>query len=358
MTGDLKDFSFAIAYLDDIIIFNRIAEEHLSHIKQIFEKLRNEHLLMKLNKCHFFTKEIQYPGHILSTEGIRPLPSKTQAINNMHPPKTAKQVHAFLGPIRFYRKFIMNFANMAKPLTLLTCQKAKFEWTQIHDTAFLMLKESVIQAPILCYLVPTKQYIVYTDASDDACGEHLSQEHDGMEFPIAFLSHTFTSTQRKWNTIEQEAYGMCYAVTKWNYYLQGAELIVCNDHKPLARFFNGKNTNIKVNTWGLELATYIITFEWISGAWNKAADCLSRLVALPQDRQATVQMLSATNHDGPAFHTKSKTAQCNNTEDLTLQPKTGTVMPDIPNVADTPDATPKLLTEDRFSADAENRSLL
>ena len=101
MTGVLKDFSFAIAYLDNIIIFSRIQQkEHLSHIKQVFEKLRNAHLLMKLSKCHFFTKEIQYLRHILSTKGIRLLPSKTQAINNMHPPKTAKQVCTFLGTHR------------------------------------------------------------------------------------------------------------------------------------------------------------------------------------------------------------------------------------------------------------------
>ena len=90
----------------------------------------------------------------------------------------------------------------------MTCQKAKFEWMPAHHTAFLMLKNAVTQAPILHYPDPTKRYIVYTDASDDACGAQLSQEHDGTEFPIAFLSHTFTDTQRKWTTPEQEAYGV------------------------------------------------------------------------------------------------------------------------------------------------------
>ena len=94
-----------------------------------------------------------------------------------------------------------------------------------------------------------------------------------------------------------------------------------------------------MNRWGLELATYIITFEWILGASNKASDCPFKQVELPHDRKATVQMLSATNHDGPTFHTRSRTAQCINTEDLTLHPKTNTVTPDIPKVTDTPDAT-------------------
>ena len=70
MTGILKDFDFAIAYLDDIIICSKMAEEHLSHIKQVLEKLHTAKLSMKFSKCHFFTKEIQYLGYILSTKGI------------------------------------------------------------------------------------------------------------------------------------------------------------------------------------------------------------------------------------------------------------------------------------------------
>ena len=83
-------------------------------------------------------------------------------------------------------------------------------------------------------------YIVYTDTSNDTCGAQLSQGHDGTEFPIAFLSHTFTDTQWKWSTTEQEAYGVYYVVEKWNYYHQGAEIIVHNDHKQLKDFLMEK----------------------------------------------------------------------------------------------------------------------
>ena len=149
---------------------------------------------------------------------------------------------------------------------MLTRQQVKFEWTSVHHTAFLHLKEAIVQAPILHYPDPDKKYIVYTDASDNACRAQLSQEHDGTEFPIAFLSHTFTETQRKWSTTEQEAYGIYYTITKWNYYLQGADITVKNDHKTLAWFLNGKAADNKVNRWSLELATYNITFKWIFGA--------------------------------------------------------------------------------------------
>ena len=96
----------------------------------------------------------------------------------------------------------------------------------------------------------------------------------------------------------------------WNYYLQGADIIVRNDHKPLAKFLNQKNPNNKVNRWGLELATYNITFEWISGAKNKVADCLSHLVAPPSTTSAMINMLSVSSTDGSAFNTRSLTQQC------------------------------------------------
>ena len=165
-----------------------------------------------------------------------------------------------------------------------------------------------------------------------------------MEFPIAFLSHTFWETQRKWSKTDQEAYGVYYAVPKWNYYLEGADIIVRNDHKPFTKFLSGKNANNKVNRWGLELATYNITFEWISGAKNKAADCLSCLVELPQTTSALINMPSVSNTDGPTFNTRSQTQQH-------LPPDTPTAQPSItPEVSPVPNLTPKSLTADRLEA--------
>ena len=111
-------------------------------------------------------------------------------------------------------------------------------------------KRNNSSAPILHYPNPDNRYIVYTDASDDVCRAQLSQEHNGTEFLVAFLSHTFTETQWKWSTTEQEAFGIYYAITKWNYYLQGTDIIVRNDHKPLVHFLNEK-TLITKSTEGV-----------------------------------------------------------------------------------------------------------
>ena len=201
------------------------------------EKLRSAKLSMKMSKSNFFSKEIQYLGHILSTTGIQPLPSKHMPYNICNQPLHPNKFEHFLDWLAITEKFLKGFAKIAKPLTLLMDQQIKFHWTPLHNTTFLSLKEAIIQAPILCYPDPNKKYIVYTDVSDDTCGAYLSQEHDGTEFQVVFLSHTFTETQRKWSTNELEVYGVYYAITKWNYYLQDMDITVKNDHKPLPSFY-------------------------------------------------------------------------------------------------------------------------
>ena len=144
--------------------------------------------------------------------------------------------------------------------------------------------------------------------------------------------------------MEQETYGVYYAITKWNYYLQGADIIVQNDHKPLNKFLNGKNANNKVNRWQLELATSTSPLNGFLDHIIKAADCLSHLVELPQDTLVSINMLSVTDTDGPAFDTRNQTHQ-----HLSLD--TSTSKPDItPEVSEVTDPTTKTFTADRLQA--------
>ena len=299
----------------------------------VFEKLSTANLSMKKSKCNFFSKEIQYLGHILNTTGILPLPSKTQAIQHMNPPTMPKQVRAFLGLVGYYRKFIKGFAKIAKPLTLLTRQQVKYEWTLEHQAAFVHLYDANCSGnPFYITPTPTKLTLCTRTLLMTLVEHNFPKNMMEQNFPIAFLSHTFSETQCKWSTTEQEAFGVYYAITKWNYYLQGANIIVRNDHKPLARFLNGKNANNKVNRWSLEFATYNITFEWISGAKNKAVDCLSRLVSPTGN---SINLHTASTNDGPAFNTRSHTQS---TSDSTSTPQ---VMPH-PHISQDNNPTPKV----------------
>ena len=191
MNKVLHDLLFTTASQDDIIIYSKTAEEHLEHLQQVFHKLHDAGLSMKLSKCHFFAKEIQYLGLVLSTTGIKQLPSKTAAIRLMKLPKNAKQVIVFFGLVGYYHKLINNFAWIAKPLTALTSHDMKSDWTSGHHAAFTTLKSALMEVPILHYWDPSKCYTIYTDVSDDACGAQLSQAHNGQELSCISLPHIY-----------------------------------------------------------------------------------------------------------------------------------------------------------------------
>ena len=145
-----------MGYLDNIIIFSRTEEEHLEHLEKIFQKLRKYGLKMKREKCDFFHKQVQYLGHLVSEEGFEPLPEKIKSIKNMLPPKTAKEVKQFLGLAGYYRKFVLRFADLSRPLTNLTQQNVEFQWMEKCQKLFDNLRELLTKYPILRYLDPSK----------------------------------------------------------------------------------------------------------------------------------------------------------------------------------------------------------
>ena len=125
----LTDCNFAMGYLNDIIIFSKTEEEHLQHLEIIFNRLREAGVKLKLQKCSFFKKHIQYLRHLISDEGIQPLPEELESIAEMPVPKNAKQVKQFLGLVGYYRKFVPRFADISRILTKLTHKDEEFKWT-------------------------------------------------------------------------------------------------------------------------------------------------------------------------------------------------------------------------------------
>ena len=116
----MKGCNFAMGYLDDIIIYSRSEKEHLEHLEEIFTRLKAAGLKLKLEKCCFFKKHIQYLGHLISADGIQPLPEKLKSIAKMPAPRNPKEVKQFLGLVGYYRKFVPRFADISRVLTHLT----------------------------------------------------------------------------------------------------------------------------------------------------------------------------------------------------------------------------------------------
>ena len=136
MNKVLEGLSYAMTYLDDIIIFSKNELEHLEHLEEIFHRLRQAGLKMKHSKCDFFKSKIHYLGHLISADVISPLPDKLDTIKNMPTPKDAKEIKQFLGLTGYYRKFVPRFADISRLLTQLTKKEMKFVWTPEYQKSF------------------------------------------------------------------------------------------------------------------------------------------------------------------------------------------------------------------------------
>ena len=286
----LKGITFAFGYLDDILIFSPDNKTHLEHLELVFQRLREADLKLKASKCNFFKKHIQYLGHLVSGEGIEPLPEKLEAVRKMPPPTTPKEVRQFLGLVGYYRKFVPKFADIARPLTNLTKLDVPYEWNNRCQEAFEFLKQMLLKEPILKYPDPSKPYTLFTDASKFAWACVLTQEYehefDGKKrkilHPITYMSGLFKGSQVNWATLTKEAYAIYVSVKKLDHYIQDAEVTLRSDHLPLKSFLQKNTLNTKVNNWAIDITSRCrnIQFEYIKGIKNTLADTMSRLIEI------------------------------------------------------------------------------
>ncbi len=228
---------FALVYLDDVIIFSKTIDDHIEHLEVVFDLLRQEGLKIKLEKCTFLQKEVEYLGYIITDSGLKPDPKKQEAINKYPVPRNVDQVRSFLGLAGYYRKFVKNYAEKAHSLTKLTSKDVEWTWGPDQQEAFQRLKNCLTSPPILAYPDFTRDFIIHTDASGYGVGSVLAQiqEVDGKEkeVVIAYTSKHLDKAQINWSTIEKEAYAIIHAVKVFYSYLYGRKFQVLTDHRPL-----------------------------------------------------------------------------------------------------------------------------
>ncbi|RUM47864.1 MAG: hypothetical protein DSY80_00495, partial [Desulfocapsa sp.] len=267
-----------MVFLDDIVVYSPDRKTHLKDLKLVFEELREAGLTLKRKKCHFLKEEVELLGYIVSKQGITAQPQKTQAIRALAAPTSVSEIRSFMGMCSYYRQLVPNFAEKAEPILALTRKHATFKWTAHCQASFDQLKEDLCSTKVMAHPNPNKPYIVYTDACDYAIGGILCQEDDdGLERPIQYISAQLTSTQRKWATIEKEAYAVGYALNKLRCYLLGAEFVVYTDHKPLLSLFTKEMRNTKIQRWGILFAEFGVKIRFRPGRNNVRADMLSRI---------------------------------------------------------------------------------
>ena len=234
-------------------------------------------------KCCFFKKHIQYRRHLISAEGIQPLPEKLESIAKMPAPKNPKEVKQFLGLVGFYRKFVPRFTDISRVLTHLTKKDVEFKWTPKCGNCFQILKEFLQQEPILNYPDPQASSTLYTDASKYAYAGVLTQNSNGTDHPITYVSELFHGSQLNWATLTKEAYAIYMSVKKLSFYIDTAKITVKSDHLPLKKFLEKNTLNSKVNNLAVELESQNTTFEYIPRIRNALADTLLRLIEMDEN---------------------------------------------------------------------------
>ena len=273
-----------IVYLDDIIVFSEKEEDHERDVKLVLEALRKASLYIKLAKCVFHTKVVDFVGYWVSTIGISMDTSRVQAINEWPTPASFRDIQVFLGFANFYRKFINGYSMVVTPMTdlLKGMERGKktgpFSWPDSAQHAFEKLKACFNRAPVLQHFDNRKQSKLETDASGFAIAGVLSQpcEHHHNETidwrPVAFYSRKLNVAEMNYTTGDQEMLAIVEAFKEWRHYLESPILptMVMSDHHNLQQFMTTKSLSGRQARWAEVLARYDFSIVHIGGKTNPA----------------------------------------------------------------------------------------
>ena len=219
-----------LVYLDDIIVFSQSFKQHVQRLQLVLERLRKAGLKLSPSKCHLFQSKVEFLGHVVSGDGVSTDPKKTEAIDKWPNPRSVRDVRSFLGLCSYYRRFVKGFADIAKPLYVLTQQDVVFVWSDECQEAFQNLKAALTSPPILAYPSESDAFILDTDASSVGIGAVLSQVQNGTERVIAYFSRVLNPAERNYCVTRRELLAVVCAVNHFHHYLCGRHFLVRSDH--------------------------------------------------------------------------------------------------------------------------------
>ena len=324
-------FKFALAYLDDILAYSSSFEQHLEHLKIIFDRFRKAGIKFKPSKCVFAKKAVTYLGHTLTKDGISVNSDKVSVIKNYKRPKNQKQVKQFIGCITYYKKFIKNFCHIVVPLNKLLKLNEPFVWDEKCEKSFQTLKNALVSADILVYPDFSKEFILHTDASDYSLGYILGQrDEQGRERVIAYGGRALTPNEVKFPVTHKECLGIISAIRHFHVYLAHSKFTVYTDHKALTSLPTNKRYEGRLARWALFLQQYNYTVQAKKGTHNSNADFLSR-IHYPQsthrekiDEESGLEIMSCNHTTTPLLTNNQATVAQKATIEYTLHYTTHT----------------------------------
>ncbi|KAL4135064.1 hypothetical protein QTP88_006725 [Uroleucon formosanum] len=282
----LRGLDFCFSYIDDILVASVSEEEHIKHLRIIFERLSEYSLVLNPKKCVFGQSEVRFLGYMISKEGIRPLPDRVTDILSFKRPSSAKGLRQFLGMLNFYRRFIPRASDAQSPLSDLLVPnlkgKAPINWTPEAVAAFERCKMELATATLLAHPCDNARLAIVSDASNTAVGATLQQFINEEWQPLAFFSKKLTVTETKYGAYDRELLAIYLAVKHFRHMVEGREFVIYTDHKPITFAFQQKTDKCTPRQFRhLDFISQFTTdIRYVPGKQNIVADTLSRVNAL------------------------------------------------------------------------------
>lgn len=273
-----------VNYIDDILIYGKDLIEHDSRLKKVISVLNENNVVIRNDKCCFRMEKVNFLGHELSGEGVRPLKKYISTIKEFRAPKTTGELQSFLGLVNFVSKWIPNYATVTEPLKILLRNKTgdradiTESWGLEQKSCFESLKEIMTNISSLGYYNVSDRTIVIADASPVGLGGVLVQTNSKGEPRIIAYGHkTLTDCERRYCQTEKEALALVWAVEHFHIFLYGKRFELITDHKPLEVIFGPKSKPCaRIERWVMRLQSYDYKIVYQPGKTN-IADSLSRL---------------------------------------------------------------------------------
>jgi hypothetical protein len=232
------NWTICMAYLDDIVVFSDTFENHIKDLRSVFTRLQQRGMTLAPEKCSFCKPSFEILGHVCSSHGIAPNPSKIQTVLNYPRPTNKDEMARFLGVISWVRRFILNCSTHTAPLRELMKMKDKnftsHDWTKSRIEAFEKLKKILTSAPVLTYPDFTREFYLHVDASQNGLGAVLTQQDDqGRHQVIAYASTALNEAQSRYPATTRECLAILWALKHFRHYVFGREFTIFTDHAAL-----------------------------------------------------------------------------------------------------------------------------
>ena len=295
MDAILGDLPFCYVYLDDILVFSSSPEEHMVHLRQIFDLLAENGLVVNRAKCVLGVKELDFLGFHVNNDGIVPLPDKVDAIRATKPPTSIKELQRFLGMVGYYRRNIKSAAHHLDHLyEALVGNPKKLDWTQDRESSFQAIKEALAKAAMLHHPRPNATLALTTDASKIAMGGVLEQRGPKGWEPLAFFSARLRGKQREWPPFDRELLAAFRSIRHFRHLLEGRTFTLYTDHQSLIPALSKKaEPHTARQTYQLSnIAEFTTDIRYLRGKANVVADALSRPNGDPEEEHLFVTAIN------------------------------------------------------------------